>query len=241
MKQSADIAIVGAGIVGLAHAYMALKKGFRVVLFEREQFAVGASVRNFGLVWPIGQTPDVNLNRALRSRQHWIDVAEQAGFWLNKSGSLHVAYHDDELRVLHEFQNIYNESSYQSELLTPNAVQALSPVIKREGLLGGIYSRTECTVYAREAIRKMLDWLVEKFGLIIKRGHVITEIALPLIKSNREAWSVEKIFVCSGADFETLYPQVYEQHQLQKCKLQMMRAVMEKPIPIGPALCAGLT
>ena len=40
-----DIIIVGGGIVGLAHAYMALRKGLKVVLFDREQFAVGASVR----------------------------------------------------------------------------------------------------------------------------------------------------------------------------------------------------
>ena len=54
--QSVDIAIVGGGIAGLAHAYMALRKGYRVVLFEREEFAVGASVRNFGLIWRIRRT-----------------------------------------------------------------------------------------------------------------------------------------------------------------------------------------
>src|SRR5688572_28160179 len=91
--RSADIAIVGAGIAGLAHAYMALRKGYRVVLFERDQFAVGASVRNFGLVWPIGQEPGVGLDRALRAREHWLDVARQAGFWIHQNGSLHLAYH----------------------------------------------------------------------------------------------------------------------------------------------------
>lgn len=55
MDRSADIAIVGGGIVGLAHAYMALKKGYRVVMFERDEFSVGASLCNFGLIWGIGQ------------------------------------------------------------------------------------------------------------------------------------------------------------------------------------------
>jgi len=42
-----DTAIVGAGIVGLAHAYLAAKSGRKVAVFERNPAATGASVRNF--------------------------------------------------------------------------------------------------------------------------------------------------------------------------------------------------
>jgi len=241
MDRSADIAIVGAGIVGLAHAYMALRKGYRVVLFEREQFAVGASVRNFGLVWPIGQEPGVGLDRALRARRHWLEVSEQAGFNIQTNGSLHVAYHEDEWNVLNEFMQLYKDTDYQCELLSPAEVAQHSTVTRQEGLYGGIYSKTEGTVYAREAIRRIPQWLQEKYGLIIRYGHVVTEIALPKIKTARETWSVDKVYVCSGADFETLYPEVFDQHPLSKCKLQMLKAVPEKPVKLGPTLCAGLT
>jgi FAD dependent oxidoreductase TIGR03364 len=49
------------------------------------------------------------------------------------------------------------------------------------------------------------------------------------------------VIVCNGADFETLYPQVFKQHAMTKCKLQMMKAVPSKKLDIGPSLCAGLT
>ncbi len=241
MDRSADIAVVGAGIVGLAHAYMALRKGYRVVLFERDEFAVGASVRNFGLVWPIGQEPGIGLNRALRARQHWIEVAEQAGFWINKNGSLHVAYHQDEWDVLKEFMELYKESEYQCSLLNSSDVLAKSPAVRNKNLYGGLWSETEGTVYAREAIRRIPLWLEEKYGLILKFGHVVKEISLPHIKTTRENWTVDKVFICNGADFETLYPEVFNKHPVSKCKLQMMKAVSDKNINLGPTLCAGLT
>ena len=241
MDRSADIAIVGAGIVGLAHAYMALRKGYKVVLFEREQSAVGASVRNFGLLWAIGQEPGEGFGRALRGRAHWQDVASGAGLWINNNGSLHVVYNEDELTVVEEFLQLYKDSSYQCNLMTPKEISGKYPVVKKDNLLGGLFSNSESTVNAREAIRRIPLWLQEKYGLILKFGHVVKEISVPHIETARELWRVDRVFVCSGADFETLYPEVFDQHPVTKCKLQMMKAVPEKKITVGPTLCAGLT
>jgi D-hydroxyproline dehydrogenase subunit beta len=241
MDRSADIAIIGAGIVGLAHAYMALKKGYKVVLFERDDFAVGASIRNFGLLWPIGQEPGPSLDRALRSRQHWLEISQQAGIWLNENGSLHLAYHDDEREVLEEFVSLYKNEPYDMQLLSPAEVLKHSPLARFDSLKGGLLSKTECTVYSREAIKRIPMWLNERFGVILRFGQLVREIALPIVETQDEQWSVQHVFVCSGADFQTLYPTVYQQAKIKKCKLQMLRARMKSHAPIGPSLCAGLT
>jgi FAD dependent oxidoreductase TIGR03364 len=241
MDRSADIAIVGAGIAGLAHAYFALKKGYKVVLFDRDERAVGASIRNFGMLWPIGQEPGVGLNAALRSRTHWKNIADQAGIWHSENGSLHLAYHEDELNVLQEFVSLYADAPYDCRLVSPADISKLSPAVNQQNLKGGLFSLTEGTIYSREAIKRIPLWLQEKFGLILRFGHVVNDIALPRVVTSRESWRVENAIVCSGADFETLYPYVFDQQSITKCKLQMLKAVPVKPFNLGPSLCAGLT
>jgi D-hydroxyproline dehydrogenase subunit beta len=241
MRKTADIAVVGGGIAGLAHAYMALRKGYKVVLFERDHHATGASIRNFGLLWPIGQEAGEHFETAFKSRHHWQELATKAGFWINNNGSLHLAYHHDEWEVLNEFSDTFKTSNADFELISPAKVLALSPIVRKEGLIGALYSRTESTVYSREAVRALTTWMEKDLGLTIRRGSAVTEISLPLIKTNAEAWLVSKVIVCSGADFETLFPHLFRDEAFVKCKLQMMRLSLTQKINAGPALCAGLT
>ncbi|MCG8365090.1 MAG: FAD-dependent oxidoreductase [Pseudanabaenales cyanobacterium] len=118
----ADVLIVGAGIVGMAHALAAAKQGKRVVVFERNPYCVGASIRNFGMVWPIGQPSGSLLDRALRSREIWLEAADGAGFHANPCGSLHLAYRPDEMAVLEEFVTERQRVSSAVSLLTAEEV-----------------------------------------------------------------------------------------------------------------------
>eukprot|EP01136_Pigoraptor_vietnamica_P001694 Opistho-1_new@28663 len=94
--------VIGAGIVGLATARALSLKGYQVTVIERSEKAVGASIRNFGMVWPIGQPDGKLYNRAVRSREIWKEIADSIGLWYHEAGSLHVANEPDEWQVLQE-------------------------------------------------------------------------------------------------------------------------------------------
>jgi len=241
-KNQTEVAIIGAGIVGLAHALAAAKKGQKVVVFERNPEAVGASIRNFGMVWPIGQPVGLLLNRALRSREIWLEVADKAGFTADPCGSLHLAYRSDEMQVIQEFVDSRAGSPDTIALLSPEQVRAKSPAAVIEGLLGGLWSATEVIVDPREAIVKMPQFLHETYGVEFKFQTVVTQIAHPTFVAGGETWTCDRLYLCSGSDFETLYPDLYSNSGLTKVKLQMLRSV---PQPdnwrIGAALCGGLT
>ena len=74
-----DVAIVGAGICGLAHALAAARRGKRVIVVDRDAQANGASVRNFGFITVTGQQNGDCWRRARRSRDVWVEIASVAG------------------------------------------------------------------------------------------------------------------------------------------------------------------
>ncbi|WP_366883699.1 TIGR03364 family FAD-dependent oxidoreductase [uncultured Chitinophaga sp.] len=212
------------------------------VIFERNSRALGASIRNFGLVWPVGQQAGEHYARAMASRRIWKELADATGLECNETGSLHLAYEKDELAVLEEFVQKTPGNGYSCELLTPHQVSARSNAVKTAGLLGAMYSPTEMTVNPREACARIAAWLEEQLQVTMCFNTPVNGISMPFVETSEGFWKAGKVFLCSGADFETLYPQAFATASLTKCKLQMMRTV---PQPgkwqLGPALCAGLT
>jgi len=230
--------VIGAGIAGLAAARTLAVRGYKVTVIERNEKAVGASIRNFGMVWPIGQ-PDGDLyEMAMSSRTIWKEMCDEAGIWCDETGSLHLAYADDEWNVLTELADIYSHRGY--ELLSPADVCTRSPVTVKNNLIGGLYSSQELIVDPRIAIANIPNWLSKKHGVEFLWNKTVTDISYPAVFVGNESFEADEIYVCSGADFETLYPQLFATLPVTKCKLQMMR-MAKQPQRMGPSLCGALS
>jgi FAD dependent oxidoreductase TIGR03364 len=231
--RSADVAVVGAGILGLAHAYALARRGRPVVVYERSPQAAGASVRNFGMIWPIGQPAGHMHEMALRSRDLWVEVLQAARLPHFPTGSLHVVYREDEAAVAREFCEVAPGLGYACEWLGASGVAERSQAVRPEGLRGAIWSPTEITVDPRVTLAQLPRFLAERFGVKFRWSTAASAADLA---------SYDAAIVCSGHDFETLYPEAFAASGVTRCKLQMMRT---HPQPdgwqLGPALAAGLT
>lgn len=239
MSQRSAI-VIGTGIVGLATARALAVKGYAVKVIERNEKAVGASIRNFGMIWPIGQPDGELYERAILSRQIWKEICDSAGIWYDETGSLHLAYNNHEQVVLEELKEIYQHRNY--ELLNADETLAKSPAVIGKNLTGSLYSPHELIVDPRMAIARIPEWLAEKYGVRFMWGKAATDICYPAVYMGSDVLEADEIYVCSGADFETLYPELYSAIPITRCKLQMMRLTLQSNNwRIGPALCGGLS
>ncbi len=225
-----SVAIVGAGVLGLAHAYAYAKRGYRVSVHERSPRASGASIRNFGMLWPIGQPSGKMAEIAMLSRELWLEVLGESGLPYFAEGSLHLVYREDEEAVAREFAQA---EPGRASWIETGEVMARSGAARREGLRGALYSPHEVIVDPTLTIRSLPEFLGRKFGVEFHFATAVRSV---------DELRADEVVICSGDDFETLYPERFQDSGLTRVKLQMMRT---GPQPegwkMGPALAAGLT
>jgi FAD dependent oxidoreductase TIGR03364 len=240
MSPPYDDAVVGAGILGLAHAYQLARRGRRVVVFERSPRACGASVRNFGMLWPIGQPAGPLRRLALSSVDAWLSVLPAAGLWHARTGSLHLAYHDDEDAVLRELAD--RAEGHPLALLAPRQVLEKAPAVREEGLRAGLWSPTEVCVDPRQVIAGLPGWLARELGVDFHFGRAVTGYDSPEVYAGARACSAGRLWVCAGDELQALFPEALLALGLVRCKLQMMRSQPYGDGPrLGALLAGGLT
>jgi len=242
MTSEYDVGVVGAGILGLAHAYHLARRGMRVIVFERHRRAQGASVRNFGMIWPIGQPLGSMYNMARRSREIWLEVLTASGIWHRQCGSLHVAYHDDETQVLREFVAESAGSERPCELLSPTQIAARHPAIVQSGLQTGLWSPVELAVDPRQVIAALPGWLTKTYGVEFAFETPVLAATLPRVVTPAGERTVRRLVLCTGSDIRDLASDPFRDCGMIPVKLQMMRSQpFGDRFHLGTHLAAGLT
>lgn len=236
-----DAIVIGAGIVGLGTARALAARGKKVQVIDRSSFAVGASIRNFGMVWPVGQPDGILYERAMLSQSIWKQISADAGIWHDPVGSVHLAYSALEMDVLESFRDS-NKGTRGYTLMSATETRLRSEAIVAEGLKGGLYSPDEIIVDAPEAIKALPAYLNEKYGVQFLWDTHVHAVETGRVFCGKQMIEANEVYVCNGPDFENLFPEIFADTHITKCKLQMMRMGSQpNGWRMGPSLCGGLS
>lgn len=234
-----DVVVVGAGIVGLASALAAVRKGKKVAVVERNAKAVGASIRNFGFITISGQKAGDHWARARRARDVWAEVAEAAGIEVIHRGLVMPAYREEAEAVMDAF--LKTEMGADCSRITPAEAIGHVEAIRSDGMRGALWSPHELRVESREAIPRIAAWLEEHHGVTFHWNTAVTAIDGTKIATSRGLIEAEACIVCPGDDFSTLFPERVAAYNLRICTLQMLRVMPANPVRFGAAVMSDLS
>ena len=239
MNTNFDVIVVGAGIVGLAHAYTAASRGLKVCVVERDAACVGASIRNFGFITVTGQGAGDTWRRARRAREVWGELAPRAGIATLHQGLWLTAFRPKALDVLEAF--MATPMADGCELLDTAEAGRRAPSLQLDGAQGVLYSPHEMRVESRTAIGLLAKWLADAMGVEFRFGEAVLDVATPTVRTSRATLHGERVVVCTNTDLNGLFAERLVPHRLQLCQLQMLRVQPEPGFELQGSVMADLS
>jgi FAD dependent oxidoreductase TIGR03364 len=242
----ADVIVVGAGVLGTFHAYHAARRGYKTLLLERNPWPDDASTRNFGMV----------VQTIVAAHSEWADFARtsqeiysalqaQCDISVQAIGSLYVASTEAERRVLEEFAQL-QAANYQSVYLEADEALRRYPFLQESYCRAALSFPSDLVIDPRRLLRQLIPYLVEQEVFEYYPRTLVTSIeptdhGCEVRDARGNLFTAERVFLCNGTEYRTLFPAHFAASGLQICKLQMMRTVPQ-PGPMLPhALLTGFS
>ncbi|MFC5500945.1 TIGR03364 family FAD-dependent oxidoreductase [Lysinimonas soli] len=231
-----DVLVVGAGIVGLAHAIAAVERGLTVTIIDRDARAVGASIRNFGHACVTAQSHEL-LQLATVAREKWLRYADRAGFFVSRAGAIAIARSAAESAVLEELAG--SRDAEQLRLLGAAQVREHLGSASDPTIRGGAWLRDDLRVDPREAVGALAAWLAEQPGVRFAWRTTFLGASGGVVRTSRGDIRAARTIVCVGHDLDLLYPQLAAEYEVERCALQMARVEPPAGLELGPAVLTG--
>ncbi len=237
--ESFDVIVVGAGIVGLAHAYTAAQRGLRVCVVERDTACLGASIRNLGFITVTGQAPGEMWRRAMHSRDVWQAIAPQAGIDIVHRHLWLAAYRPEAHAVLEAF--LRTPMAEACALIDAADAQERAPGLNLAQARSVLFSPHELRVESRTAVGLLARWLAEVHGVVFRFGETVHEVETPRVRTSRGTLRAERVVVCTNTELHGLFAGRIATHDLRLCRLQMLRVQPEAGFRLPGAVMTDLS
>lgn len=233
-----DIAIIGAGILGLAHALAAHRQGLSVLVMDRDAQSNGASVRNFGFVTITGQQKGECWDHARRSREVWAEIAPKAGIQPLHQGLILTARRPEAEAVIEEF--LTTPMAEGCKMLTSKEAVEKCPALNAGNMRSALWSPHEIRVESRHAIPALTEYLAG-LGVDFMWNTNVHAVETPRVSTSRGEVRASRVIVCPGDNFTDLFADRLESRNLTRCKLHMLRLRPKTPFTLGSAVMSDMS
>ncbi len=181
-KNSHDVVLVGAGVIGLASAWACARRGMDVCVLERDRPAAGATGVAAGMLAPVGEASwgeesVLSLNR--NSLERWSkfaqDLEAETGLQVEfgAGGALHVALDRDEAEELQRRHRLHRSVGLDSDWLSGRECRELEPGLAT-AVRGGTHVPGEASVDPRRLTAALLAAL-EGLGAQVHSGAEVVD------------------------------------------------------------------
>ncbi|ETN94266.1 TIGR03364 family FAD-dependent oxidoreductase [Zhouia amylolytica] len=245
MSKQYDLVVIGGGILGTFHAYHALKKGLSVAILEKDLQPMGATVRNFGQVVPSGMDSKWQ-TYGRRSLDIYKSIQSKFDISARQNGTVYLASNEEEVQLIEELYQINQNNKYASQILTKEECLKKYKGLRSDYVKAGLFFPEEITVESRVMISRLQQYMVSELGLTLH--YQMNVVNCETLNGKVEITTAQdgiiyasKVIVCNGNEFKTLYPEIFNQSDLEVCKLQMMQTKPQKNHVIPGSILTGWT
>ncbi|MEB8387909.1 TIGR03364 family FAD-dependent oxidoreductase [Rhodobacteraceae bacterium KMM 6894] len=240
--QQYDLAVVGGGIMGLAHALHGAQAGLSVAVFERGGQADGASVRNFGMLAIVAQRPGAELDSARRTLAHWQRFGAEAGINARQAGCLFVARTPQEMAVMQECAANADQHGQSFVPIARDDLAGYAEGLRTDTALGGLWSEDAWKLDQRSAMARLSVWLQRVHGVTFLMGCEVRGIAGGVLDTTEGAVRAAQTVICGGSEFARLFPADFAATGVTTCQLQMLRTAPQPgEYRLSPFVLGGLS
>jgi len=179
MEKTADVVIIGGGVIGLSISYYLAQKGAgKIVLFEKGQLGEGSTSRCVGGIRTQFST-EINIRFSLESLKTFEQFKEEFGVdpEFRRIGYLFLGTAEREMEVFRENIRLQKKFSIPVEFLNPDQVKLRWPYLRTDDVLGGTFCAWDGYAGPGEILSGFAGG-AKRAGVIIHEGMEVVGISL---------------------------------------------------------------
>jgi D-hydroxyproline dehydrogenase subunit beta len=205
-RLTADVLVIGAGIIGAACAQALHAEGMKVALVEANFAGAGVTAAGMGHLVVLDESPD-ELDLGMLSMRLWKEFADaNPGLGeFTRGGTLWVAEDEQQLARAGERAARLRQCGWPVEEIAAADMNRLEPLL-RPGLAGGLRVESDAVVYA-PAVAYAICGQLQQQGCALHLGERVAALeSNSVVFENGSRLSAQHIVVATGPQATRLLP-----------------------------------